>query len=284
MQDATTSRERVPLAVSYQEPDRIPIVFRSFGQVPPLEAHFRWRNALQRAAGPATLEVDDLAGICPPWPYHPDVRLGQWWQRRPDQEWPLTVKEIETRRGALHLAVKEAPDYIGADLPLDAETRTGRAGWSPSTRGPSVWTGWPIYCTVRTRLTRAVSASTRRRSSPSPIATGWRWRGRGDVRTDAHHRAGRPDPFPLRRQGGKGVPAGGVRDDPRVGLEAVGGAVRRGGGHCLLQWVLRVHRVALPSVDPRAVLPVPLEDGEHDRPGRGQVPPLHDYRYHAVAG
>jgi len=40
MSEELTSRQRLLLAIDHQEPDRVPICFRSFGQMSPLETKF----------------------------------------------------------------------------------------------------------------------------------------------------------------------------------------------------------------------------------------------------
>jgi len=75
MREQLTSRERLLLAINHQERDRVPICFRSFGQVAPLERRFCWKNPFERAAGLATLGVDDIVRLHLPWFYHTNVSV-----------------------------------------------------------------------------------------------------------------------------------------------------------------------------------------------------------------
>ena len=126
MREQLTSRERLLLAIDHQEADRVPICFRSFGQVAPLETRDCWGNAFERAAGLAELGVDDVVRLHLPWFYHPDVTVRQWWHRRPGEPRPFICKELATPRGVLRLTVQQSPDWIPQDLPLHADQNWGR--------------------------------------------------------------------------------------------------------------------------------------------------------------
>lgn len=132
MESELSSRERLLLSINHEEPDRVPICFRAFGQLSPLEVmegtggHPGWRNPWERAIGLARLGVDEPARLHLPSRHHPDVSTRQWWERQPGEERPLMIKEWETPKGPLRLVVQETEDYVELDLPLYGDNHWSR--------------------------------------------------------------------------------------------------------------------------------------------------------------
>ena len=122
-----TSRERLLLAIEHEAVDRVPISCRMFGQMVALERRFGWRSPFERAVGLAELGVDDVLWVHPPWPYHPDVVVRQWWEKRPDERYGRMFKVFETPKGDLRLVVRASADYMRPDLPLITDYNWTRA-------------------------------------------------------------------------------------------------------------------------------------------------------------
>ena len=103
MSEAMRSRERVLAAYTCQEPDRVPIVFRSIGPM----AH-RWRDQVNRAEVLLGLGADDVLAIAPPDVPAPGVTSRVWCE--PGTPYDVLHKEWHTPVGTLHASVQRTPD------------------------------------------------------------------------------------------------------------------------------------------------------------------------------
>ena len=110
-----SSRERLLAVLRYQEPDYVPLVFKVFGFVPPLD--LPWKTQVEQARGWLSLGVDDWLEISPPLSFHPSVTVREWEETGPDRRWPLMVKEYMTPAGPLRQEVYRTDDWVSPDWP-----------------------------------------------------------------------------------------------------------------------------------------------------------------------
>ena len=114
-----TSRERVLAAYAGQEPDRVPIVFRT---VRPLEG--RWRNRVERAEVLLGMGVDDVLPVGLPTVHGPHVTASVW--KEAAEPYPVLHKRWETPAGTLHASVQLTDDWQPKDVPLYADQSWSR--------------------------------------------------------------------------------------------------------------------------------------------------------------
>ena len=110
-----SSRDRVLAAIRYQEPDRVPLAFLTFGFRPP--PNRAWSNDIEEAERWLSLGVDALLRLGPPMVFHPDVKVRQWEQKISGERWPLMVKEYDTPAGILRQEVYKTEDWVSDDWP-----------------------------------------------------------------------------------------------------------------------------------------------------------------------
>ena len=120
--DSLSSRERLLAALNHREPDRVPVMF--WGAIAPLR-HL-WKTPFERVKVLRDLGVDDQLSVGHPWPHHPDVKVKL---SRDDShpDYPRLVKEFETPKGALRMAIKKTPDYPWDNPPLMSDHNWSRA-------------------------------------------------------------------------------------------------------------------------------------------------------------
>ena len=110
-----SSRERMRLVLRYQEPDHVPLVFRSFGfEAPPA---IRWSNAIEEARAWLSIGVDAWLQVGVPTRPHPAVAVRQWQETAEGARWPVLVKEYDTPAGVLRQEVYRTEDWISPDWP-----------------------------------------------------------------------------------------------------------------------------------------------------------------------
>ncbi len=104
-----TSRERMLMAMSCGQADRVPLHFRLFGFQPP--AHMAWTNEAERIERWASVGADTTVGIHATWSMHPDVTVRNWREEpTADEPYALVCKEYDTPAGVLRHVVREAGD------------------------------------------------------------------------------------------------------------------------------------------------------------------------------
>ena len=65
------------------------------------------------------LGLDDIVKLSPPWSASPEVWTRSWIEERPDQRYPLVVKEYHTPKGTLRQVVQRSSDWtLGNDAPF----------------------------------------------------------------------------------------------------------------------------------------------------------------------
>lgn len=105
----------------YQEPDHVPLHFKTFGFRPP--PPLRWSNQFEEAQGWLSIGADPWLGVQPPLTFHPDVEVRESKEAAPGDRWPCMVKEYETPAGVLRQEVYETDDWISPDWPAHTSAR-----------------------------------------------------------------------------------------------------------------------------------------------------------------
>lgn len=117
-----SSRDRMLAVLQYQEPDRVPLLFNSFGFQPP--PPLQWSNAVEEAKTWLSLGTDAWLHIGPPLMFHPDVKARQWEEMPEDKPWPLMIKEYDTPAGIFRQEVYRTPDWVSADWPTHKQGKS----------------------------------------------------------------------------------------------------------------------------------------------------------------
>jgi len=118
-----SSRERMRLVLRYQEPDYVPLLFKSFGFVPP--PALRWSNAIEEARAWLSIGVDAWLDVCLPVEHHPDVVVRQRQEAPKAERWPVMIKEYDTPAGVFRQEVYRTDDWVSPDWPLHKDGSTG---------------------------------------------------------------------------------------------------------------------------------------------------------------
>jgi hypothetical protein len=130
MADATmTSRERMLAALSAREPDHVPCSFMLFNGLKSLCRDYEDFIERQLALGldacvqlplrPPVVVNDhyNLHGL--PVRYDPRVRIREWTESMPGEEWPVMIKEYHTPAGVLRAEVRQTSDWPwGSHVPF----------------------------------------------------------------------------------------------------------------------------------------------------------------------
>jgi hypothetical protein len=133
------SRERWLAAIRHEKPDHVPLYSQCFGFTAP--PHLRWQQGgrevehwysmrhehlhtwpepwsvehdFERVRRWASLEVDDVLEVSPPWSIHPEVRIRDW-QEPPhalERYWQI-CREYETPAGPLRHVVRRTDEEVG---------------------------------------------------------------------------------------------------------------------------------------------------------------------------
>jgi hypothetical protein len=112
-----SSRERMLTAIRYQqEPDRVPLHFKSFGFMPP--APLGWASDVEEAERWLSLGTDPWLWSLLPMSFHPDVQVRQWEEQPDGPERPVLVAEYDTPAGVLRQEVYRTDDWETADWPM----------------------------------------------------------------------------------------------------------------------------------------------------------------------
>ncbi len=104
------------LVLRYQEPDHVPLLFKSYGFQPP--APVRWSNELEETQAWLSMGLDSWLDIGLPLRHHPDVTERLWQEERKDTRWPVMVKEYHTPAGILRQEVHRTDDWVSPDWPM----------------------------------------------------------------------------------------------------------------------------------------------------------------------
>lgn len=118
-----SSRERLRLVLRYQEPDHVPLLFKTFGFEPP--PAFRWSNAIEEARAWLSAGVDAWLDVRVPMRFHPDVRVRQRLETPKDRPWPVAIKEYETPAGVFRQEVYRTDDWVSPDWPMHRDGSGG---------------------------------------------------------------------------------------------------------------------------------------------------------------
>ena len=110
-----SSRERMLAVLRYQEPDHVPLHFKTFGFRPPPE--LRWSNQVEEAQSWLRLGLDPWLRVHPLLTFHPEVKLRRSRLRAPGDRWPCMVNEYDTPAGVLRQEVYQTDDWISPDWP-----------------------------------------------------------------------------------------------------------------------------------------------------------------------
>lgn len=138
-----SSRERMLATVRYEEADRVPLLFNSFGFQPP--PRLRWSDAVEEARAWLSLGTDAWLHVGPPLRFHQDVKVRQWEETLESEPWPLMIKEYDTPAGVFRQEVYRTRDWFSPDWPTH---RPGNSGVElfddynvPRYRRPPIETG-----------------------------------------------------------------------------------------------------------------------------------------------
>jgi len=136
--EAMNSRERLLAAIRHEQPDHVPLYCSCFGFTAPL--HLRWRqdgrevvhyysmrhehihtwpepwsieHDFERVRRWASLGVDDVLDVSPPWGIHPEVRIRDW-QEPPQagERYGLICREYQTPAGPLRHVVRRTGEEM----------------------------------------------------------------------------------------------------------------------------------------------------------------------------
>ena len=98
-----------------QEPDHVPLVFKSFGFRPP--PHLAWSNRCEEAEAWLSIGADAWLEVAPPLQYHPAVTVRDWEEGLVDARWPVMIKEYDTPAGVFRQEVYRTDDWITEEWP-----------------------------------------------------------------------------------------------------------------------------------------------------------------------
>ena len=130
------SRERLLAAIKHEKPDHIPLYCQCFGvAIPP---YLRWQqngrevrywysmrqehdhtwpepwsveHDVERVRRWASLGVDDVLEVAPPWGIHPEVRIRDWQEPpTPSERYSLLCREYDTPAGTLRHVVRRTDE------------------------------------------------------------------------------------------------------------------------------------------------------------------------------
>jgi len=107
----------------YQEPDRVPLLFKSFGFQPP--PHLRWSNAIEQARSWLSIGIDAWLDVEPPLRFHPEVTVREWEEAPDGEPWPVMIKEYDTPAGVFRQEVYRSDDWVSPDWPLHKDGSAG---------------------------------------------------------------------------------------------------------------------------------------------------------------
>ena len=142
-----TSRERWLAAIRHERPDHVPLYCQCFGFTAP--PHLRWKQAgrevphwysmrhehihtwpepwsveqdFERVRRWASLGVDDVLEVSPPWGMHPDVRIRDW-QEPPtaSERYSLLCREYETPAGPLRHVIRRTDEQMEPGWVIQAD-------------------------------------------------------------------------------------------------------------------------------------------------------------------
>jgi len=111
------SKDRLLSAISYKEPDHVPLTFRwiirQFGK------DRTWRDQFERAEMELKLGLDPMLQLAyaPAWKLDPGVKIHLW--REPPvagEQYPIMTKEYHTKKGVLKQVVRQTPDWPYGDF------------------------------------------------------------------------------------------------------------------------------------------------------------------------
>lgn len=141
------SRERWLAAIRHEKPDHVPLYSQCFGFTAP--PHLRWQQGgrevehwysmrhehlhtwpepwsvehdFERVRRWASLGVDDVLEVSPPWSIHPEVRIRDW-QEPPhglERYWQI-CREYETPAGPLRHVVRRTDEEVGPGWVVQAD-------------------------------------------------------------------------------------------------------------------------------------------------------------------
>ena len=134
MTERLSSRDRMLEAIACREPDHVPCCFMIFSTLGSqcknqfefverqlelgLDARVGIPSVLDpELLGRSTSDHADLTGL--PVRYHPEVRVRDWLEDRPDERYPMLHREYVTPAGTLFTTVKKTEDWVQGDrVPL----------------------------------------------------------------------------------------------------------------------------------------------------------------------
>jgi len=113
---AMSSRERMLAVLNYQETDRIPLLFHTFGFNAP--GRLAWSNGFEQAKTWLSLDVDawvtmTFRGF---WPAGLVTR--EWEESPAHERWPVMIKEYDTPAGVFRQEVRRTDDWVSDEWPL----------------------------------------------------------------------------------------------------------------------------------------------------------------------
>ncbi len=116
-----SSRDRLLAALSCKKPDHVPCAFMLFGAL-----HHASRTYLEFVEKQLEMGLDTVVELPPrpplvindyynlhglPVSYPDSVKISEWSERVPDEEYPILVKEYLTPEGKLRAGVRKTPDW-----------------------------------------------------------------------------------------------------------------------------------------------------------------------------
>ena len=116
---ALSSRERLLATIRYQATDHVPLLFHSFGFVPP--PHLHWSNRIEEAQRWLSLGLDALLWDGMPLRFHPSVQVRRWEEAPVGEACPVMIAEYETPAGVFRQQVARTADWVSPDWPMHLE-------------------------------------------------------------------------------------------------------------------------------------------------------------------
>lgn len=111
-----SSRERMLTTIRHEEPDRVPLLFHTFGFEPP--AHLRWSNPAEQAKTWLSLGADALLWAEAPVTFDPKVSVRRWDEPVEGRPGPLMIAEYDTPAGVFRQEVQRSDDLVSAQWPM----------------------------------------------------------------------------------------------------------------------------------------------------------------------
>lgn len=128
MENKLSSRERLLRAINLEEPDHTPLWLRFFERAYLLDKDRKWHSQFERVDQLLKVGLDDSVAISPPLTLHKEVRIRKRRETLQGEQYPLLIKEYETRKGTLRQVARQTPDWPrGDDLNIFDDYNVPRA-------------------------------------------------------------------------------------------------------------------------------------------------------------